>query len=353
MATEDIPKTAFVTPDGGLYEYVRMPFGLCNAPATFQRLMNEIYGDVLYKFVRVFLDDVLVYSKTEDSHFEQLRETFTRLRKANLKLKPKKCNLFQRKVGYLGHVIDQAGSRPDPGKLDALRTWPQPKTVTGVRSFLGFCSYYRKFIKGFAEIARPLHELTRKGLKFTWLPEHTAAFNELKDRLLKEPTLSFPDFNQPFVLDTDASDNSLGAVLSNVVNGEERPLAYMSRVLSKTETTMYSTTKREALAVVQALKWFRSYILGLKVIIRTDHASLRWMFRQNADGMTFRMVQKLQEYDYTIVHRPGAKHVNADGLSRREDPKENWKEGELEALLGHCPEPTSFEEALEEVRDFL
>ena len=281
-----------------------------------------------------------------------LRCTFQRLREANLKLKPKKCCLLQREVAYLGHIVDKEGSRPNPEKLAALESWPTPTTVTGVRSFIGFCSYYRKYIRGFAEIARPLHALTKKSVKFTWKPEHTEAFDQLRNELVRGPVLSFPDFSQPFIIDTDASNNSLGAVLSNVIDGEERPLAFMSRVLSKTET-MYSTTKREALAVVQALSWFRSYILGLKIVIRTDHASLRWMFRQNADGMTFRMVQKLQEYDYTIVHRPGNKHGNADGLTRREDPREDWKDGELEALRGQCPEPKPYEEALEDVRDFL
>ena len=348
----DIPKTAFVTADGGLYEYTRMPFGLCNAPATFQRLMNDLYKDVLYKSVIVFLDDVLTFSRSIEEHMSHLRCTFQRLREANLKLKPKKCCLLQREVAYPGHIVDKEGSRPNPEKLAALESWPTPTTVTGVRSFIGFCSYYRKYIRGFAEIARPLHALTKKSVKFTWKPEHTEAFDQLRNELVRGPVLSFPDFSQPFIIDTDASNNSLGAVLSNVIDGEERPLAFMSRVLSKTET-MYSTTKREALAVVQALSWFRSYILGLKIVIRTDHASLRWMFRQNADGMTFRMVQKLQEYDYTIVHRPGNKHGNADGLTRREDPREDWKDGELEALRGQCPEPKPCEEALEDVRDFL
>ena len=151
---KDIPKTAFVTADGGLYEYTRMPFGLCNAPATFQRLMNDLYNDVLYKSVIVFLDDVLTFSRFIDEHMSYLRFTFQQLREANLKLKPKKCCLLQREVAYLGHVVDKVGSRPNPQKLVALDSWPTPTTVTGVRSFVGFCSYYRKYIRGFAEIAK-------------------------------------------------------------------------------------------------------------------------------------------------------------------------------------------------------
>ena len=162
LAPNDRHKTAFVTPDGGLYEFVKMPFGLCNAPATFQRLMNEIFKHILYKFVLIFLDDVLVFSQNEDQHLQHLEETFVLLRKANLKLKPKKCCFFQSEVSYLGHVINADGTKPDPLKKEAVKTWQKPKTVTRVRSFLGFCSYYRRFVKGFAEIAKPLHELTSK-----------------------------------------------------------------------------------------------------------------------------------------------------------------------------------------------
>ena len=261
---KDIPKTAFVTAGGGLYEYTRMPFGLCNAPATFQRLMNDLYKDVLYKSVIVFLGDVLTFSRSIEEHISLLRFTFQRLREANLKLKPKKCCLLQREVAYLGHIVDKEGPRPNPEKLAALELWPTPTTTTGVRSFIWFCSYYRKYIRGFAEIAKPLNALTKKSVKFTWKPEHADVFNRLRNELVRGHVLSFPDFSQPFIIVTDASNNSFGAVLSNVIDGEDGTLVFMGRVLSKTGT-MYSTTKREALAVVQLLSWFRSYILGLKL----------------------------------------------------------------------------------------
>ena len=237
------------------------------------------------------------------------------LRSAGLKLKPKKCNLFQTEVHYLGHVIDKGGMRPNPQKLDAVRNWERPKTVTQVRSFTAFCNYYRKFVKNFAEVAKPLYALTSKAVKFTWNEEHEEAFQLLKMRLLQAPILSFPNFSYPFVLDTDASETALGAVLSQVIEGEERPVAFESRVLTKTEVN-YATTKREALGIVQAMQWFRPYIYGTQCIVRTDHASLQWLFRQNADDKTFRMIQKMQEYDYRIVHRPGEKHNNADGLTQ-------------------------------------
>ena len=173
--------------------------------------------------------------------------------------------------------------------------------------------------------------MTSKGVKFTWEEEQENAFHLLKTRLLQAPILAFPIFRHPFVIDTDASETALGAVLSQIIDSEERPIAFESRVLSKTEVN-YATTKREALGLVKAMQWFRPYIYGSQCIVRTDHASLQWLFRQNADGMTFRMIQKMQEYNYRIVHRPGEKHCNADGLSRRPNERPKWKEGEEEEL---------------------
>ena len=199
--------------------------------------------------------------------------------------------MFQTQVNYLGHVLDKTGIRPDPKKLEAVRDWERPKTVTQVRSFTAFCNYYRRFVKNFAEVAKPLYRLTSKTVKFTWEKEHEDPFQILKTRLLQAPILAFPNFCRPFVIDTDASETALGAVLSQIIVGEERPIAFESRVLSKMEVK-YATTEREALGVVQ---WFRPYIYGSQCIVRTDHASLQWLFRQNADGMTFRMIQKMQE----------------------------------------------------------
>ena len=307
--------------------------------------MNEIFKGDLYKQVLIFLDDVLTFSKTPEEHLEHLEKVFRVLRKAGLRLKPKKCTLFRTEVRYLGHVINKEGIQPDPKKLAAVREWEPPTDVTGVRSFVAFCNYYRKFVQNFAEVARPLYLLTSKGLNFTWTEELDKAFRTLKKRLLEAPILAFPNFDLPFTIDTDAIDTALGAVLSQVIDGIEYTIAFESRVLTKTEVN-YATTKREALGVVQAIQWFRPYIYGSKCIIRTDHASLQWLFRQNADGMTFRMVQKLQEYDYQIVHRPGDKHCNADGLSRRPNDVPQWLPGEEDALRGPIPEFTEFDSAL-------
>ena len=257
----------------------------------------------------------------------------------------------QTEVHYLGHVIDKDGIRPNPQKLDAVRSWERPKTVTQVRSFTAFCNYYRKFVKNFAEVAKPLYALTTsKAVKFTWNEEHEEAFQLLKMRLLQAPIVSFPNFSYPFVIDTDASETALGAVLSQVVEGEEQPVAFELRVLTKTEVN-YATTKREALGIVQAMQWFRPYIYGTQCIVRTDHASLQWLFRENADGMTFRMIQKMQEHDYRIVHRPGEKHNNADGLSRRPNEKPEWKIGKEEELRGVIPRFETFDSALEVAED--
>ena len=263
-----------------------------------------------------------------------------------MKLKPKKCILFQTEVNYLGHVIDKGGIRPNPQKLDVVRNWERPKTVTQVRSFTTFCNCYRKFVKNFAEVAKHLYALTSEAVKFTWNEEYEAAFQSLKMRLLQSPVLSFPNFSYPFLIDTEASETAPGAVWSQVIEGEERRVAFESRVLTKTEVN-YATTKREALGIVQAMQWFRPYIYGTECIVRTDHASLQWLFRQNADGMTIRMIQKMQEYDYRIVHRPGEKHNNANGLSRRPNEKPEWKIGKEEELRGLIPQFATFDSALE------
>ena len=317
-----------------------------NAPATFQRLMNNIFATHLFQHVLIFLDDVLTYSKTANDHLHHLEKVFLTLRRAGLKLKPKKCNLFQTEVHYLGHVNDKGGIRPNPQKLEAVRNWERPKRVTQVRSFTAFCNYYRKFVKNFAEVAKPLYALTSEAVKFTWNEEHEETFQLLKMRLLQAPILSFPNFLHPFVIDTDASETALGAVLSQVIEGEERPVAFESSVLTKTEAN-YATTKREGLGIVQAMQWFSPYNYGTQCIVRTDHASLQWLFRQNADGMTFRMIQKMHEYDYRIVHRPGEKHNNADGLSRRPNEKPEWKIGEEEELRGVIPRFETFDITLE------
>ena len=261
VAEKDRNKAAFCTSEGDIDEFLKMPLGLTNEPATFQRLMNEHLKEDLFKHVLIFLNDLLVHIETPAEQLEHLEKVFRKLRATGLELKPKKCDLLQTQVNYQGHVLNKTGIRPNPQKLEAVRDWEGPKTVTQVRPLTVFCDYYRKFVKIFAEVAKALYRLTRKGVKFTLEKEHEDAFLFLKTRLLQAPILALPNFHHSFEIDTDASETALGAVLSQIVDGEERPIAFESRVLSKTEVN-YATTKPEALAIIQAMQWLRPYIYG-------------------------------------------------------------------------------------------
>ena len=215
---------------------------------------------------------------------------------------------------------------------------------------LAFVDTTDDFVKDFSGIAKPLQELTKKHQRLYWNKNCQRSPEDLKNRLIGAPILSHPNYDRPFVLDTDTNNNSIAAVLSNLDSKTENPLAFASRVLTRTEVN-YSTTKREALAVVQAVKWFRSYLMGVPFILRTDDASLQWLFRQNADGMTYRMIEVLQEFDFQVVHRPSEKHGNADALSRQTTREPERQEGEEEALTGSCPDPTNLETAIAKLRE--
>ena len=253
------------------------------------QLSSEIFTD-LFKHVSIFPDDLLVYSETRAEHLKHLERVFLKLRAAGLKLKPKKCDLFQTQVKYVGHVLDRTGIRPNLKKLKAIKDWERPKTTAQLRSFMAFCNYYLKPVKNFAEVAKPLYRLTSKGVNFTWEKEHEHAFLLFKTRLLQASFLTLPNFRHHLVIETDASETALGAVLSQIIDGEERPVAFKLRVLSKTEV-IYATTKHEALGIVQAMQRLLPYIYGSQCIVRTDHASLQWLFRQSADGLPFRILQ--------------------------------------------------------------
>ena len=210
-------KTAFTT-HAGLYEFTTMPFGLCNAPGTFQRLMECVLRGLTWQIALIYLDDVLVYSRTFEEHLQHLRLVFDRFREAGLKFKPSKCHFGQTKVNYLGHVITPEGLQPDPAKVKVVQEYPVPKTVKDVRAFMGLTNYYRKFIKGCVQIASPLHELTKKGTKFVWTDACQDAFDTLKKTLTEAPILAYPDFNLPFLLATDASNDAIGMVLGQKQN---------------------------------------------------------------------------------------------------------------------------------------
>lgn len=309
-------KSAFVVP-GGLYQFEVMPFGLCNAPSTFERLMEAVLSGLQWKILLIYLDDIIIFGSSADEVVERLRIVLGRLRSAHLKLKPKKCHLFQKEVLYLGHVVSEEGVSTDPAKIEAVSCWPTPTNPTDVRSFLGLASYYRRFIKKFSDVAKPLTALTQKDCPFTWTEECAAAFTTLKERLTTAPILSYPRIGVKFLLDTDASKFGIGAVLSQEKDDKEVVTAYASRTLNRAEQN-YCVTRRELLAIVTFLKHFRHYLYGQEVTVRTDHGALTWLMQfKNPEGQLARWLEVVSQYRLTLIHRPGRVHMNADGLSRR------------------------------------
>ena len=273
---------------------------------------------------------------------KNLQTVFDCLAKAGLKLKPKKCTLFAKEVRYLGHVVSQSGVSTNPDKIITVQNWPVPVSVKEVRSFLGLCGYYRRYIQGFAAIGKCLHRLTEKGRAFIWNQECQIAFETLKSKLVEAQILAHPDFTKPFILDTDDSLESIGGVLSQEIDGRERVIAYGSRVLSKTERR-YCVTRRELLAIVFFVSQFRHYLYGRKFKIRTDHGSLRWLLRfKNPEGQLAHWLEVLSTYDMEIEHRPGKQHQNADALSRipcRQcgyDPE--WEKAETANRISNAPQ---------------
>jgi hypothetical protein len=316
MREEDRDKTAYVTREG-TFRFKKMPFGLCNAGATFQRLMDLVMAGLNFEICLVYLDDIVLYSKDISEHLERLRVLLTRLRGAKLKLKPSKCHLLRREVEFLGHVVSGEGVGTDPKKIEAVEYWPTPAVVRDVRSFLGLASYYRKFVRSFAEIAAPLHALTGKNTPFHWTDGCQRSFEQLKLALIQAPVLAMPVENEPYLLDTDASNHGIGAVLSQLQDGQERPVAYASRTYSRPELN-YCVTRKELLAVIYYIKHFRQYLLGRRFTVRTDHSALQWLRKTPQPiGQQARWLEIMEEFDFVVEHRPGTKHTNADALSRR------------------------------------
>ena len=314
---EDKEKTSISTKYGN-YQFHVMPFGLCNAPATFQRAMTEVLSDLLYKSAVVYIDDVNVFSKNIEEHIGHLQEVFLRLRKAGLKLKMTKCHFAKEELAFLGHVVSSKGVAVSPANIEKVRQFATPKNITDVQSFMGLCSYYRKFVSKFSNEIEPLSKLTRKGQQFTWGEEQEKCFKEFKIRLTSAPILAFPDYGQPFILACDASGHALGSVLSQVNNitKDERPIAYHSKLFNSAERN-YTTTEREMLAIVSSIKKFRHYLVGSKVTIQTDHSALKDILNtQNPTGRIARWINLFSDLDFTIVYRKGKENSNADALSR-------------------------------------
>ena len=311
----DAHKTTFVTRRGS-FQFIVLPFGLCNAPATFERLMDLVLSGLNYEILLVYLDDIIIFSKNLHIHFLRLEMLFLRLEGAGLKLKASKCHLLQTKVLFLRHVVSSEGISTDPEKTRLIEEWPQPRNLKELRSFVGLCSYYRRYVSDFAKIAEPLHALTRKGVKFEWTTKCSTAFEKLKQSLIDAPILSLPGNEDVYLLDTDASDCGLGAVLSKIVDDEEKPVAFASRLCSSAERN-YNVT-RELLAVIFALEVFRQYLFGRKFTTCTDNAALQWLKKTpTLIGKQAWWIEQMEEFDFVVQHRPGNKHGNADALSRR------------------------------------
>jgi hypothetical protein len=311
----DREKTAFIT-KSGLYEFKVMPFGLTNAPATFQRAMNMILAGLKWSICLIYLDDIIVFSKTFEEQLERLEAVFGALLRHNIHLKVEKCHFMKSEVKYLGFVVSKDGVKADPAKTDAINKYPIPTNVSELRSFIGLCSFYRRFVRNFADITAPLNALLKKNIKFKWTPECQKAFVTLKLRLTSPPVLAFPRPELPYKLVTDASDHGLGAVLSQNHDGIEKVIAYGSRTLHGEEMN-YSTTERECLGVVWATNHYRQYLIDKEFEVDTDHQALTWLHNMRGTSKKFeRWCMLLSEFTMKIKHKKGINIPHADALSR-------------------------------------
>ena len=319
----DFEQTAFIT-NVGLYEMVKMSFGLCNAPSTYQRLMSGVLQGLITRICFAYLDDVIVFSKKRSIHISDLRSVHDRIRSAGIKLKPAKCSLFVDQVLYLGHLISAAGVSPDPAKHRVLVEWPRPSTVRVIKLFLGSVNIYGDYIVDSTSLTSALYDLTANqngGDTIQMAPEDVKSFEEIKIRLCAAPRLPYPDLEQPFVLYTDASKIAVGAaLLQRDSNGVERAVSFISNKLSSAQRIErnYSTFEREFLAVMFALENFRVYLLGRRFHLRTDHRTLAWLFSKEpkASARISGWLATLMEPPIAIEYVRGAETTIADALSR-------------------------------------
>ena len=359
MEPDSIPKTAFTT-EHGHFEYLRAPFGLATMPSQFQRMVQGHIDDPLHG-IQCFLDDIIVHGASFDVTLTRLRRVLERLQAAGLKLKPSKCEFFRKQVCFLGHVVSRAGIAPDPSKVASVEQWPVPGSVAELRSFLGLVNYYRRMIPSFAEVASPLYALFKKGVVWAWSPACQQSFDTLRKCLVDAPLLAYPEFGPDagrFILDTDASDVSIGAVLSQVQAGHERVICYGHKLLSPSQRN-YCTTQRELLALVYFLDKYQRYLEGSDTLVRVDHSALKWLRRSSSgnsmlqrwssiledcgvDAPNGDLLGYLESFRYSVEYRPGVKHGNADALSRRPVPKRNH-----ETCPSCAPEAAAAAEAAE------
>ena len=351
VASDDQDKTAFVTSEGK-FRFTRMPFGLKGAPTTFQRMMDTLLARSR-DHASSYIDDTVVFSNTWTEHLSHLREVLGVFRDAGLTVKKAKCTFAAEECTFLGHTVGQGRVKPEIAKISAIREFQTPRSKKDVRAFLGLAGYYRRFIHNFSSIAAPLSDLTAKTMpdKVDWQQEHQLAFDELRRALQTEPVLQTPDYSRPFTLHTDASNRGVGAVLSQSQDDDsDLPVAFYSRKLLPRETR-YTTTEKECLAVVNAVQHFAVYLLGRPFDIVTDHGALKYLSTIKHGGPRLsRWALALQPFSYTIKHRAGESHSNADGLSRQgwtpetiQDTTSDWAAEEGEGGVGnlqHCTRET-------------
>lgn len=314
MSPESIEKTAFSV-NNGHYEYLRMPFGLKNAPSTFQRTMDHILREYLYKFCFVYMDDIVIFSKSLQEHMHHIKLIFEKLQSFNLKMQLDKSEFLRKEVAFLGHIITPEGIKPNPSKIKAVQEYPLPKTTKEIKAFLGLVGYYRRFIKNFAKIVSPFTRCLKKGSKIdTTDPNYIEAFNVCKELLTNAPILTYPDFSKTFCVTTDASNIALGGVLSQ----GNKPISFYSRTLNSAERN-YSTIEKELLAIVETTKHFRPYIYGRQFLIETDHKPLVWLFSlKDTNQRLTKWRLRLEEFDFKIQYKKGKENLVADALSRIE-----------------------------------
>jgi len=280
--------------------------------------MNTIFREYIDKFIVVYIDDITIYSKTFNEHLQHLRSTFTKLREAGLKVQPDKCQFGKTSLPFLGYIIGKNEIKPDPSKVEKVQDYPVPNNLTTLHEFIGLALYYRRFIKDFAKIASPLHKLLHKNQPYIWNEKCQLAFETLKNHLITSPILTYPDFDKPFILFTDASSIGLGAILSQKDSeNHEKVIAYASRRVNETEAK-YSATELECLAVVWAIKLFRPYLhSNIPFDLITDHSALKYLFNKpNPPGRLARWIMTLRDYNFNTIHKKGKTHSNVDPLSR-------------------------------------
>lgn len=316
MSEKTKHKAAFITQEG-IYEWKRMPFGLMNAPISFQTVMTHVLRGLNFKSCLVYVDDILVFSKTFEEHLTHLEQIFSRLRDSKLKLNPDKCDFGKSQIKYLGFILSANGVDVDKDRVKAVSEYPIPKTEKEIRSFLGMANYYRKFIPNYSKLASPLTYLLKKDVKFHWSELCQNSFDKIKHSLTSTPVLAYPDTEKSFILTCDASDNAIGYTLSQLDNHKkEHVIAYGGKSLT-TEERKWSTTDKECYAVLKGIEQYHTYIANNKFTVVTDHKSLVWLMKAKHNGRLERWSLRLQEYNFEVVHRPGKSNVVADALSRR------------------------------------